>query len=354
LTFKADCLQLLEKIHVARSDYKKAYESLLEWRKIDTALHSLQLSIKIAELQEKYHAQRQLEENKHLELELIANKARNKLSITIASLLFLTVLVSIAIILLIKSNNSKLTEKNKQIRAQNNQLIELSEEQNQLVSFVAHDLNTPFATIDIWTRIALEGDYGLDPTLKKTLQKISTASNAGQNMIRRMLDLEKELNFTGFQARFERTDISQLLDVTLDSLSPLAVQKKIEVDFNNPTSPLFLDTDPELFQRLVENLVTNAIKFSNRNSKIIFGVEDSPTQFTLCVQDFGVGIKKDELPFLFLKYKRISSTPTEGEPSVGLGLVLSKKIVDLLQGSIKCESELEKGTTFIISLPKHR
>lgn len=354
LSYKADCLQLFEKIHVAKNDFKKAYESLLDWRKIDTALHSLNLSIKIAALQEKYHAQRQLEENKHLELELIAHKAQNKLSITIASVLFLIVLLSIALILLIKSNNSKLTVKNKQIKEQNKQLIELSEEQNQLVSFVAHDLNTPFATIDLWTRIALEGDQPIEPQLKTTIQKIAKASNVGQTMIRRMLDLEKEINLAGFQARIEKTELLQLIDISLDSISPIALQKEITIELSRPGDEIFIDTDPELFQRLVDNLITNALKFSYRKNKIVVEVENLTDQITLSVQDYGVGIKKDEVPFIFLKYKRISSVPTEGEPTVGLGLVLTKKIVDLLQGTIYCESELDKGTRFIVKLPKTR
>jgi signal transduction histidine kinase len=102
----------------------------------------------------------------------------------------------------------------------------------------------------------------------------------------------------------------------------------------------------------VDNLITNSLKFSHRKNKIVVAIENLSNQVILKVQDFGVGIKKDEVPFLFLKYKRISSVSTEGEPSVGLGLVVTKKIVDLLQGTIYCESELDKGTCFVVKLPK--
>jgi len=353
LPHKSDCLELLEKIHFARKDYERAYKAIADWRKIDTALHSLSISLKVEELRENFHAQQQLEKNKTLEMELIANKTKSNLSTTVAIVLFLLVIIAIAVIVIIKYNQLHQSLKNKQILEQNTKLIQMSEEQNQLVSFVAHDLNLPFTTIDVWTRIAMESDPETDKQYNLYLQKIEKASSNGQSMIRKLLDLEKNLHQTSFKPNKVKWQLSEILHNSLENLSVIAKQKEIELKLNIPKKGIKLETDAELLSRLFENLVTNAIKFSYRKSKVLIHIEENNYHIKMQIQDFGVGIKKDELPFLFLKFKRISSIATEGEASSGLGLVVANKIVEVLNGSIFCESDLGKGSCFTIILPKY-
>jgi len=104
--------------------------------------------------------------------------------------------------------------------------------------------------------------------------------------------------------------------------------------------------------QIIENLVSNALKFSNPDSEVTLELNNLEKYVELKVIDQGQGLSKEELPKLFKKFQKLSAQPTSGETSTGLGLSIVKKYVEAMDGEVSCTSELGKGTTFTLMLVK--
>jgi len=114
-----------------------------------------------------------------------------------------------------------------------------------------------------------------------------------------------------------------------------------------------MQIDKNKIEQVMTNLITNAIKFSQANTIINVGLKLDETNVIISVTDQGQGIDKEELNLLFKPFKKTSTKSTAGEKSTGLGLFIVKRIVEAHNGKIWAESELTKGSTFIVSLPIH-
>jgi len=138
----------------------------------------------------------------------------------------------------------------------------------------------------------------------------------------------------------------------VDDFQPAAAGKNIQLHFETPDKHVYLVSDKQLVSRICENLFSNAIKYSPPNKNVWISLSATNDAVNIQVKDEGIGISKDEMPNLFSKYSKISSKPTAGEASTGLGLSIVKRIVDELNGSVFCESEPGKGSLFTVVLKK--
>ena len=110
--------------------------------------------------------------------------------------------------------------------------------------------------------------------------------------------------------------------------------------------------DKSYVTRVIDNLLSNALKFSDPGLSIFVTLRDLGNRIEIAVRDQGIGISSDDQAKLFQKYQRLSARPTAGESSTGLGLYIVKTIVDEMQGELQCESEEGKGTCFTVRLKK--
>ena len=111
-------------------------------------------------------------------------------------------------------------------------------------------------------------------------------------------------------------------------------------------------SDRYIVSRICENLLSNAIKFTTNGKKVWINLLDTADAVHIKIEDEGVGIAAEDIPYLFSKYRKISSMPTEGEYSTGIGLSIVKRLVEELNGKILCESEPGKGSIFTVKLQK--
>ena len=348
---EADSYSMLSKLYSRKGDYKNAYDYQQKWYTIDTSLVNAGTNETIASLQEKFHARQREQENKLLQLEVDKAALRNK-AITLLALAALVIAAVVALLLLQKRMaNKKLQYKNDFINRQNEKLAELNYEKNALISIVSHDLNTPFAAIKMWLNILEDDTSNLTGEQKKAVERIKQSSGKGELLIRSILDVEKaETN--QHKVQLENFDLKVFVESIVVDFEPAASGKNIQLHFETADKHIYLVSDKQLVSRICENLFSNAIKYSNPGKHVWISLSDGNDAVNIKVKDEGVGIPREELPNLFSKYSKISTTPTAGESSTGLGLSIVKRIVDELNGSVFCESEPGKGSLFTVVLKK--
>jgi signal transduction histidine kinase len=348
---EADVHSLYSKYYSARGDYKSAYKHFKDWHMLDTALVNQRTLHTVAELQEKYNLKQKEQQNKMLGLE-IARQKLEKRNILFMALGIAALAVSAFIsLLLIRRKNDLLKKQNELIQKQNSKLARLNAEKNSLISVVSHDLNGPFTSIKMWSQILLSDVSNFTADQKKALYRIQSSADNGELLIRDILYIEKE-EIKHHTLNLEQLDVNAFLDDIVNMYQPQAQQKEISILYAAGNEPVMLISDRYLVSRICENLLSNAIKFTPRGKKVLVSLLDTTEEIHIKVEDEGVGIAKEDIPYLFSKYRKISSMPTEGEYSTGLGLSIVKRLVEELNGKILCESEPGKGSLFTVMLQK--
>lgn len=348
---EADSYSMLSKLYSRKGDYKIAYDYQQKWYNIDTSLVNTGTNETIAGLQEKFNAKEREQANRLLQAQVEKEHFRNK-AITLLALAAAIIAIIIALLLIQKRRaNTKLQYKNEFINRQNEKLAELNFEKNSLISIVSHDLSTPFAAIKMWLNILDDDTSNLTEEQKKSIERIRQSAGKGELLIRSILDVEKaETN--QHKVELENFDLKVFVENIVGDFQPAASGKNIQLHFETPEKHVYLVSDKQLVSRICENLFSNAIKYSPPDKNVWISLADSNDAVNIKVKDEGVGINPDELPNLFSKYSKISSKPTAGEASTGLGLSIVKRIVEELNGSVFCESEPGKGSLFTVVLKK--
>jgi len=120
----------------------------------------------------------------------------------------------------------------------------------------------------------------------------------------------------------------------------------IDTDFTDDFNEIQITGDGDSVYQVLENLISNAIKYSYPDSKVLISLYKTDGKINIEIKDEGQGIKPEEIPKLFGKFSKLSSRPTAGESSNGLGLWIVKRLTELMNGKISCESEAGKGSVF--------
>ena len=248
--------------------------------------------------------------------------------------------------LLFKSVNDS-AEKVKQA---NQRLEELDNLKDEFLSLASHELRTPMTIVkDYVSEILNDKDANITEDTRQKLEKVYSASQRLIALVNDNLDISKiesgsmEFNVSDF-------DISQLAVEVRDELSDKYSKKHqtVEVQVGNYN----VHADKDKIRQVLLNLMDNAIKFTPDNGTIEVSFVSKDKLLETTVSDSGVGIKPEDMGKLFVKFGRIHGE--EGMPPVpgtGLGLYLSKMIIEKSGGSVKVESEAGKGSKFIFSLP---
>jgi signal transduction histidine kinase len=247
----------------------------------------------------------------------------------------------------IQNQRREIVEQNEKLSRRNQQLSDLNHEKDTLMSIVAHDLKSPLNNIKgIADLMEIEG--GLTEDQKKYVSMTKDATKAGLYLIKDLLDvhmLEENVlpNYTTF-------DISDFLLRKVNNHQPVAESKGIHLHITRiENEDVYMDAD--YLSRVIDNLITNAIKFSNKNTTIAVSAGIANNDLWISVKDQGQGFSEKDKRDLFQKFKKLSSQPTANESSNGLGLAIVKTLVDRMKGSIDLVSEKGKGSEFIIHLP---
>lgn len=224
---------------------------------------------------------------------------------------------------------------------------EASAIQKQFINMVSHEFRTPLSIIDGNAQILFRRARTLDEeTIKKRTKTIRSAVSRLVNMMEGVLS-SNMLNTGKLQLVREPVDLKQMIQELCDEHADLSSSLKIKCRLDALQNEVFLDR--KLFTLVISNLLSNAIKFSPDNPDITVTARQDDLQLVLTFEDKGIGIPANETDKIFNRYYR--TTTSSGIPGSGIGLNLAKDLVELHGGTIKVESELGKGTKFVITLP---
>lgn len=229
---------------------------------------------------------------------------------------------------------------------------ELEQMKLDFVSMASHELKTPLTSIVGYLSVFLDENRNKIPKESLLLlDKAFIASQQLQTLIQNLLNVNK-IEREQLSVSPEAIDYLTILSKAVDDLKSQANQKNIILTLIPPaeTLPKVL-ADPIRLGEVITNLVANAINYTNPNGKVEVSMKVSPNDVTTTVSDNGVGIPPEAIPHLFSKFFRVSNSLQQANKGTGLGLYITKSIIEKLHGKIWVESEAGKGSRFSFTLP---
>jgi len=221
---------------------------------------------------------------------------------------------------------------------------------NQFLGMVAHDLRSPISGINGLTDMLLDNVYGeLTPDQREVVDFINKANRSMNDLVNDLLDISA-IESGQLRLAPQVADLGEVIAQSIRFHSLAAKSKSIVIEQLEGSVPAF-SFDSRRVAQVMDNLLTNAIKFSPTSTTVRVTLEAVNGKAMVSVIDQGQGIPPQEQGLLFQAYKRTSVRPTAGEASTGLGLIITRKIVEAHGGTIVVASEPGQGATFRFSLP---
>ena len=249
------------------------------------------------------------------------------------------------------SLNSELANAQRELARKNAELNSAIREKNQLLGMAAHDLRNPLGVIlGIADLLSEEPVASLSTENRKLFARIATSAAYMVEIIDDMLDFSK-IDAGRLDLELHPVEIIGFIRQNLAFNALLASKKDIKLSFEPPDSLPLLMIDTRRMQQVLNNLISNALKFSHPGSTITVALKDAGGTVMIAVTDQGQGIAPNEIGTLFQPFSSTSTRSTANEKSTGLGLAIARRIVEAHCGQIRVESQLGCGSTFVVSLP---
>ncbi len=247
--------------------------------------------------------------------------------------------------------NLELNTRNHELNEANTRLRELSQMKEEFLALTTHDLRSPLAVISGVINFFTSGRLGeLTPEQRKMVSMMERNTGSLIELVNDLLDASK-LESGSLRLDPVSNDLHLLVAELTETMLPLAQEKEIELTTDLPADLPHVRADRAKLRRILVNLLSNAVKFTGRGGHISFSAEANSDFVSVAVSDTGVGIAPEDLARLFDKYEQARSRATRSEKGTGLGLYITKQLVELHGGTITVESKPGKGSTFAFTLP---
>jgi len=247
-----------------------------------------------------------------------------------------------------KKLRENLQEKFEEIERKNIELKELNELKNQFLGIAAHDLRSPLTVINTYI-FAISNDNLMDEQVTY-LGKVKDITNYMLNLINNLLDLSA-IETGHLTLDMKQHNYIKFLKDSIELNKAIASKKNISLDLKYVEEIPFITFDRDKLTQVINNLISNAIKFSHKNTAITVEVKKENEFITTSVIDQGQGIPSEELHKLFREFQKTSVKSTGKEKSTGLGLAITKKIIEAHKGRVGVESKVGEGSEFYFTLP---
>jgi signal transduction histidine kinase len=232
--------------------------------------------------------------------------------------------------------------------------IELDEMKLDFVSMAAHELRTPLTAIQGYLELMLFGDNanGYNESTRRYIDQARVSSKELSELITKLLNVSR-IEHGNLKFSWDKVDIAERVKEAVESLQFSAKEKKVTLSLKGNVENEFIVADRYSIQEVIDNLIDNAIKYNKENGEVNVSIEDDGSNYTIIISDTGIGVPKNAIPYLFTKFYRVHGGLESGSTGTGLGLYLAKQIVESHRGTVSVESEIDKGTTFTITLPHY-
>lgn len=236
----------------------------------------------------------------------------------------------------------------KELQAKNDQLTILNQEKNEFLGIAAHDLKNPLSAIQgLINLIESRYDQMSKEQVMEMLRMVSNSSKKMFALIKNLLDVNA-IESGKKNILLQTIDILPTVQSLVRHYSDKAIAKNITVQLQSQEKPYTAFVDENSLYQVLDNLISNAIKYSPHGKNITVRMSEDEQQVRCEIQDDGPGLSESDQQKLFGKFTRLTAQPTGGESSTGLGLFIVKKLVEAMNGKVWCESELGHGATFIV------
>ncbi len=346
----------------------KAIEHYKQYTVLRDSMHGMERASQMEELAAIHESEKMQEQIAQLNLDNELQEewlGKQKWFITGLGIALTATLILLVFVFLLerrrRKNNRSLAERNAQIAKQQEEIVEknetlavqnahlevLNSEMKGLIEIVAHDLKSPISKSQ--ALLALINNSDLKDETRQVTGMLNRTLDDGMNLIRNILTIRQAEEDS--EEVKSNVDVVQLLDGVVDCFKGQAEKKGIDLIYEHPQEPIVVPNYPNTIERIMDNLISNALKFSGPESEVMVLVIPDEEEVSLVVQDQGPGISEEDQKRMFRKFQRLSARPTGGEHSTGLGLSIVKALVSKLGGEIKVNSILGEGARFTVKLP---
>ncbi len=224
--------------------------------------------------------------------------------------------------------------------------------EHRLTGDVAHELRTPLMAMQATVEAMQDGVLPADD---EHLEVVASEVRRLSRLIDAMLKLSR-LENGATELKAERTDLVYLVRSLVSSQHQLFHEKGLHLRFvdETPHGELYADVDPDLLREAIVNLMSNAMRYTNADGWVKVSLRQERSDVLIAVQDTGIGIAKEDIPQTFARFWRSDVSRERVSGGLGVGLAITKEIVDRHNGTILVESELGRGTTFTLRIPLRR
>ncbi|MCT4629319.1 sensor histidine kinase [Winogradskyella sp.] len=251
---------------------------------------------------------------------------------------------------LLREKSSELTKLTNQLKDANEELIEKDKQKDEFLDTVAHELKTPITGIRATTELLMDDEDDMPPEIKtQFLKNMLQDSDRLSRLIHNILDFEK-LSRGREQLNIQKHNIRNTIQKTIDSLYRIADKNEVKI-INSNMSDISAEYDEDRIVQVLTNLISNAIKFSNKNGEIIVDYKYDKGYLEITVKDNGKGIPNQDLLFIFDKFYQSKNQNIQKPEGSGLGLAICKQIVENHNGKIWVKNNQKSGATFGFKLP---
>ncbi|MFO7842558.1 MAG: tetratricopeptide repeat-containing sensor histidine kinase, partial [Bacteroidales bacterium] len=359
-----EAYEFLYNINTEQNNYKNALEYYKLYSDMNDSIFTIQSSNRIAELKIKHETENLEIENEVLKKDnkiqlLELNRQKNQKKYLFA---FTILILSLAILSfsrfrlkkrtssLLESKNNQLRQANQKLRESEKNLKELNATKDKFFSIIAHDLKNPFQSLLGFSDALYTNSDELSKDEVKEYSKLIYESSQNLfNLLGNLLEWSKsQLGSTKLSP--ENIALNESLKEVLTLLNISAQKKQIKIETNIPEDTSVY-ADKNVLSTILRNLISNSIKFTKQNGKIIIDSSIQKDKITITVSDNGQGINKEDLKNLFRIDYSFSTKGTDDETGTGLGLILCKELINQSGGEIWVNSDIGKGSEFKFTLP---
>lgn len=341
-SIKPKAYKYLVESYQMMGDYKNAFEAQLLLNKHQNHFAGIQRKLQIEETKIKYETDKKENQIKILTHEKeMSNLWRN--------VLILGILITLSFSLVILWFFRNKIKVNKELKTAQMEASEANELKTELLGVVAHDLKNPLSAILGLANLA-QDEIPQKSDLSDYIRGIKDASKNMLNLITKLLD-SSAIETGKIHIENVPTVLNEVVQKVIDDNLSLAEEKDQKLIFSPPDEDIVVRADFERLKQVIDNIVSNAIKYSDFSKQIHILLFKENNEAYIEVADNGPGILDSDKEKVFGKFQKLSAKPTGGEASSGLGLSIAKKLIELQNGKISFNSMAGRGTTFRVTLP---